>query len=209
MRPPLSAASALRPHSSASIDRHKLPSLHSHNTSLPALYLPSQGQSQGSNETYSLRDVSHLCFFHLCIQWHCPAVTAYSNSILLFMRHCMAYLSLKLLRLLDWNVAKNKILIKNNKWYCVHALLYLETYLFLPASAAHCGPAMPCWLPHCFSITCPTWLNWSAKLSSCVKWAVHPNHTKCTGSVYVCTNLSVGLVRWYTCNYFAQNVTIN
>uniref|UniRef100_A0A3B3TTB2 Rho guanine nucleotide exchange factor 25 n=1 Tax=Poecilia latipinna TaxID=48699 RepID=A0A3B3TTB2_9TELE len=42
MRPPLSAASALRPHSSASIDRHKLPSLHSHNTSLPALYLPSQ-----------------------------------------------------------------------------------------------------------------------------------------------------------------------
>uniref|UniRef100_A0A669D3E4 Rho guanine nucleotide exchange factor 25 n=1 Tax=Oreochromis niloticus TaxID=8128 RepID=A0A669D3E4_ORENI len=68
MRPPLSAASALRPHSSASIDRHKLPSLHSHNTSLPALYLPSQGQSQGSNETYSLRDVSHLCFFHLCIQ---------------------------------------------------------------------------------------------------------------------------------------------
>ncbi|XP_005914820.1 rho guanine nucleotide exchange factor 25 isoform X2 [Haplochromis burtoni] len=56
MRPPLSAASALRPHSSASIDRHKLPSLHSHNTSLPALYLPSQGQSQGSNETYSLRD---------------------------------------------------------------------------------------------------------------------------------------------------------
>ncbi|XP_072222566.1 rho guanine nucleotide exchange factor 25 isoform X1 [Leuresthes tenuis] len=56
MRPPLSAASALRPHSSASIDRHKLPSLHSHNTSLPALYLPSQGQSQGPSETYSLRD---------------------------------------------------------------------------------------------------------------------------------------------------------
>uniref|UniRef100_A0A8C5GUN2 Rho guanine nucleotide exchange factor 25-like n=1 Tax=Gouania willdenowi TaxID=441366 RepID=A0A8C5GUN2_GOUWI len=63
MRPPLSAASALRPHSSASIDRHKLPSLHSYNTSLPALYLPSQGHSQGSNETYSLRDptVVQLC----------------------------------------------------------------------------------------------------------------------------------------------------
>uniref|UniRef100_H3C2L1 Rho guanine nucleotide exchange factor 25 n=1 Tax=Tetraodon nigroviridis TaxID=99883 RepID=H3C2L1_TETNG len=45
MRPPLSAAS--RPHSSASIDRHKLPSLQSHNTSLPALYLPSQGQAPG------------------------------------------------------------------------------------------------------------------------------------------------------------------
>ncbi|XP_026223804.1 rho guanine nucleotide exchange factor 25 isoform X3 [Anabas testudineus] len=56
MRPPLSAASALRPHSSASIDRHKLPSLHSHNTSLPTLYLPSQGPGQGPNEPYSLRD---------------------------------------------------------------------------------------------------------------------------------------------------------
>ncbi|XP_026188277.1 rho guanine nucleotide exchange factor 25 isoform X2 [Mastacembelus armatus] len=56
MRPPLSAASALRPHSSASIDRHKLPSLHSHNTSLPTLYLPSHGQGQGPGEAYSLRD---------------------------------------------------------------------------------------------------------------------------------------------------------
>uniref|UniRef100_UPI0037E9C97B rho guanine nucleotide exchange factor 25 isoform X3 n=1 Tax=Semicossyphus pulcher TaxID=241346 RepID=UPI0037E9C97B len=56
MRPPLSAASALRPHSSASIDRHKLPSLHSHNISLPTLYLPSQGQSQGPSEMYSQRD---------------------------------------------------------------------------------------------------------------------------------------------------------
>ncbi|XP_068589898.1 rho guanine nucleotide exchange factor 25 isoform X3 [Cebidichthys violaceus] len=56
MRPPLSAASALRPHSSASIDRHKLPSLHSHNTSLPTLYLPSQGQGRGASETYLLRD---------------------------------------------------------------------------------------------------------------------------------------------------------
>ncbi|KAM9342673.1 rho guanine nucleotide exchange factor 25 isoform 2-T2 [Pholidichthys leucotaenia] len=56
MRPPLSAASALRPHSSASIDRHKLPSLHSHNTSLPALYLPSHSQNQGPSDTFSLRD---------------------------------------------------------------------------------------------------------------------------------------------------------
>lgn len=64
MRPPLSAASALRPHSSASIDRHKLPSLHSHNTSLPALYLPShgQGQGQGASETSSQQDVSGLLF---------------------------------------------------------------------------------------------------------------------------------------------------
>ncbi|KAM3618881.1 uncharacterized protein V6R79_026269 [Siganus canaliculatus] len=63
MRPPLSAASALRPHSSASIDRHKLPSLHSHNTSLPALYLPSQGHGQGPSEAYSVRDptVVQLC----------------------------------------------------------------------------------------------------------------------------------------------------
>ncbi|KAM6929483.1 rho guanine nucleotide exchange factor 25 isoform 1-T1 [Lycodopsis pacificus] len=56
MRLPLSAASVLRPHSSASIDRHKLPSLHSHNTSLPSLYLPSQGQGRGASETHSLRD---------------------------------------------------------------------------------------------------------------------------------------------------------
>nr|XP_020473339.1 rho guanine nucleotide exchange factor 25-like isoform X2 [Monopterus albus] len=56
MRPPLSAASTLRPHSSASIDRHKLPSLHSYNTSLPALHLPSQGQGQGPIETISLWD---------------------------------------------------------------------------------------------------------------------------------------------------------
>lgn len=66
MRPPLSAASALRPHSSASIDRHKLPSLHSHNTSLPTLYLPSQGQGHGPSETYSLRDVGFFSFVFLC-----------------------------------------------------------------------------------------------------------------------------------------------
>ncbi|KAF7209828.1 rho guanine nucleotide exchange factor 25 isoform X1 [Nothobranchius furzeri] len=58
MRPPLFAASALRPHSSASIDRHKMPSLHSHNTSLPALYLPSQNQSQGPSESFSLADTA-------------------------------------------------------------------------------------------------------------------------------------------------------
>uniref|UniRef100_A0A672YET5 Rho guanine nucleotide exchange factor 25 n=1 Tax=Sphaeramia orbicularis TaxID=375764 RepID=A0A672YET5_9TELE len=68
MRPPLSAASSLRPHSSASIDRHKLPSLHSHNTSLPALYLPSQGQGQGPSETSSLREVG--CLFVCLTQTH-------------------------------------------------------------------------------------------------------------------------------------------
>lgn len=56
MRSPLSATSSLRPHSSASIDRHKLPSLHSHNTSLPALYLPSQSQGSGPSETYALQE---------------------------------------------------------------------------------------------------------------------------------------------------------
>nr|XP_061802702.1 rho guanine nucleotide exchange factor 25-like [Nerophis lumbriciformis] len=56
MRPPVSTTSALRPHSSASIDRHKLPSLHSHNTSLPALHLPSQGPARGPSETYLLND---------------------------------------------------------------------------------------------------------------------------------------------------------
>uniref|UniRef100_A0A8C1VU01 Rho guanine nucleotide exchange factor 25 n=1 Tax=Cyprinus carpio TaxID=7962 RepID=A0A8C1VU01_CYPCA len=42
MKPPLAAVAGLRPHSSASIDRHKLPSLRTCNTSLPSLYLPSQ-----------------------------------------------------------------------------------------------------------------------------------------------------------------------
>ncbi|XP_046895602.1 rho guanine nucleotide exchange factor 25 isoform X2 [Hypomesus transpacificus] len=46
MRPTLSSTAALRPHSSASIDRQRLPCLRSYNTSLPTLYLPSQGQSQ-------------------------------------------------------------------------------------------------------------------------------------------------------------------
>lgn len=74
MRPPLSAASALRPHSSASIDRHKLPSLHSHNTSLPALYLPSQSQSQGPSEMLLLRDVGiSSCMIALYAQPRRPA----------------------------------------------------------------------------------------------------------------------------------------
>uniref|UniRef100_A0A6Q2XBX9 Rho guanine nucleotide exchange factor 25 n=1 Tax=Esox lucius TaxID=8010 RepID=A0A6Q2XBX9_ESOLU len=43
MRAPVAATSGLRPHSSASIDRQRLPFLRSHNTSLPSLHLPSQG----------------------------------------------------------------------------------------------------------------------------------------------------------------------
>ncbi|XP_055725389.1 rho guanine nucleotide exchange factor 25-like isoform X2 [Salvelinus fontinalis] len=42
MRAPAATTSDLRPHSSASIDRHRLPYLHSYNTSLPSLHLPSQ-----------------------------------------------------------------------------------------------------------------------------------------------------------------------
>ncbi|KAM9523584.1 rho guanine nucleotide exchange factor 25-like isoform 2-T2 [Salvelinus alpinus] len=42
MRAPVATTSDLRPHSSASIDRHRLPYLHSYNTSLPSLHLPSQ-----------------------------------------------------------------------------------------------------------------------------------------------------------------------
>ncbi|XP_035238197.1 rho guanine nucleotide exchange factor 25 isoform X1 [Anguilla anguilla] len=41
MRAPVASGSALRPHSSASIDRHRLPCLQSYNSSLPSLYLPS------------------------------------------------------------------------------------------------------------------------------------------------------------------------
>ncbi|MGH0174065.1 UNVERIFIED_CONTAM: hypothetical protein FKN15_067036 [Acipenser sinensis] len=40
MRAPLAASSTLRPHSSASIDRNKLPNLSSYNASLPSLYMP-------------------------------------------------------------------------------------------------------------------------------------------------------------------------
>lgn len=65
MRPPLYAASALRPHSSASIDRHKRPSLQSHNISLPSLYLPSQGQAQGAGDTFSSQNVSVLLVHNL------------------------------------------------------------------------------------------------------------------------------------------------
>ncbi|XP_055787013.1 rho guanine nucleotide exchange factor 25-like isoform X3 [Salvelinus fontinalis] len=61
MRAPLSSASSpLRPHSSASIDRQRLPWLRSYNTSLPTLYLPSQlGQGtglQGTSETHTPRE---------------------------------------------------------------------------------------------------------------------------------------------------------
>uniref|UniRef100_A0A8C8GH99 Rho guanine nucleotide exchange factor 25 n=1 Tax=Oncorhynchus tshawytscha TaxID=74940 RepID=A0A8C8GH99_ONCTS len=63
MRAPLSSASSpLRPHSSASIDRQRLPWLRSYNTSLPTLYLPSQGGQgtglQGPAETHTPREVS-------------------------------------------------------------------------------------------------------------------------------------------------------
>ncbi|XP_071772635.2 rho guanine nucleotide exchange factor 25 [Centroberyx gerrardi] len=45
MKSPVVSASGLRPHSSASIDRHHLPCLHSYNASLPSLHLPSHGQA--------------------------------------------------------------------------------------------------------------------------------------------------------------------
>ncbi|KAM6979893.1 rho guanine nucleotide exchange factor 25-like [Aplochiton taeniatus] len=45
MGSPVAATSGLRPHSSASIDRHRLPFMRSHNSSLPSLHLPSQGPS--------------------------------------------------------------------------------------------------------------------------------------------------------------------
>lgn len=56
------------------------------------------------------------------------------------------------------------------------------SFVVLFASAAFCHPA--CWLSHCFSITRPAGLRWSAKLSSCVKRALHTHRTKCSGSVH-------------------------
>ncbi|MBN3319248.1 ARHGP factor, partial [Atractosteus spatula] len=46
MRAPLPTSATLRPHSSASIDRHRLPSLSAYNSSLPALYLPSHATQE-------------------------------------------------------------------------------------------------------------------------------------------------------------------
>lgn len=59
MKPPLSAIAGLRPHSSASIDRHKLPCLHSCNTSLPSIYLPSQVPTN-SHAQPEVRDFIHM-----------------------------------------------------------------------------------------------------------------------------------------------------
>ncbi|KAJ8260147.1 hypothetical protein GJAV_G00177600 [Gymnothorax javanicus] len=46
MRAAPAPTAALRPHSSASIDRQRLPCLRSHNSSLPSLHLPSQGPAE-------------------------------------------------------------------------------------------------------------------------------------------------------------------
>uniref|UniRef100_A0A4W5LLB6 Rho guanine nucleotide exchange factor 25 n=1 Tax=Hucho hucho TaxID=62062 RepID=A0A4W5LLB6_9TELE len=83
MRAPLSAASGpLRPHSSASIDCQRLPRLLSYNTSLPTLYLPSQGGTcpQGPGETNTPQEVrSYIQTVHT----HTPGVgwvpMVYSN----------------------------------------------------------------------------------------------------------------------------------
>ncbi|XP_066564650.1 rho guanine nucleotide exchange factor 25 isoform X2 [Amia ocellicauda] len=93
MRPP-PTASTLRPHSSASIDRQRLPELHSHNTSLPSLYLPSHSaerrphpesshvHASAADSNLSSRTVSpahiHLAFPELPgppTADHCPAVS--------------------------------------------------------------------------------------------------------------------------------------
>ncbi|XP_070967238.1 rho guanine nucleotide exchange factor 25-like isoform X2 [Oncorhynchus clarkii lewisi] len=54
MNAPVAPTSGLRPHSSASIDRHRLPNLRSYNTSLPSLHLPSQppADTQGGTDRY-------------------------------------------------------------------------------------------------------------------------------------------------------------
>uniref|UniRef100_A0AAR2KCL2 Rho guanine nucleotide exchange factor 25 n=1 Tax=Pygocentrus nattereri TaxID=42514 RepID=A0AAR2KCL2_PYGNA len=55
MKAPVSAASSLRPHSSASIDRQRVPCLHAYNSSLPTLYLPSQGPANTHTEVHCNR----------------------------------------------------------------------------------------------------------------------------------------------------------
>ncbi|TSP79500.1 Rho guanine nucleotide exchange factor 25 [Bagarius yarrelli] len=53
MRPPMCAAFGLRPHSSASMDRQRAPCLRTYNTSLPSLYLSSQGPANMSAQLES------------------------------------------------------------------------------------------------------------------------------------------------------------
>ncbi|XP_051961624.1 rho guanine nucleotide exchange factor 25 isoform X1 [Xyrauchen texanus] len=60
MKPPLSATAGLRPHSSASIDRHKLPCLRSCNTSLPSIFLPSQAPIDAHSQPESTQVQSCL-----------------------------------------------------------------------------------------------------------------------------------------------------
>ncbi|KAL0158077.1 hypothetical protein M9458_046153, partial [Cirrhinus mrigala] len=62
MKPPL-------PHSSASIDRHKLPCLRSCNTSLPSLYLPSQVPTDDHSQS-EVTEFTHLRFTDLCAVVH-------------------------------------------------------------------------------------------------------------------------------------------
>ncbi|XP_038866915.1 rho guanine nucleotide exchange factor 25-like isoform X5 [Salvelinus namaycush] len=52
MNAPVAPTSGLRPHSSASIDRHRLPNLRSYNTSLPSLHLPSQPPADTQSPLY-------------------------------------------------------------------------------------------------------------------------------------------------------------
>ncbi|XP_036806293.1 rho guanine nucleotide exchange factor 25 isoform X2 [Oncorhynchus mykiss] len=52
MNAPVVPTSGLRPHSSASIDRHRLPNLRSYNTSLPSLHLPSQPPADTQSPLY-------------------------------------------------------------------------------------------------------------------------------------------------------------
>ncbi|MGH0176301.1 UNVERIFIED_CONTAM: hypothetical protein FKN15_007042, partial [Acipenser sinensis] len=59
MRAPLAASSTLRPHSSASIDRNKLPNLSSYNASLPSLYMPCHS-SQDRRISHESPQVRHI-----------------------------------------------------------------------------------------------------------------------------------------------------
>lgn len=162
MRPPLSAASALRPHSSASIDRHKLPSLHSYNTSLPALYLPSQGQGQGPSETYSQRDVGFLKL-SLHISVHETPETLPGPAYLL-----------SFFWLQGLGDFPNGIII-NSKWCCVHAVLVIDLPVVCICSPLWSSHALltPTLFPHHTS-------NWASLISQTVKLCqmgcTHPPH---------------------------------
>ncbi|KAJ8257472.1 hypothetical protein GJAV_G00185960 [Gymnothorax javanicus] len=73
MRAPVASTSALRPHSSASIDRHRLPCLQHYNSSLPSLYLPCHASAEPHSQPKTTSIQSSTMESKVGSQTVCPA----------------------------------------------------------------------------------------------------------------------------------------